>query len=129
MIDGSLNTYWHASWKTPATNYPHWFILDMGKEITVASIELTRRQNDARGQKGQKIYTCSEAGATDVKNPDSWNWVDHGSFAFDPNINTPQSCGLPTTPKARYIKIYFGTEHKGTGSQAMLADLNVYGAE
>ena len=23
----------------------------------------------------------------------------------------------------------FGTEHKGTGSQAMLADLNVYGAE
>lgn len=129
MIDGSLNTYWHASWKTPATNYPHWFILDMGKEITVASIELTRRQNDARGQKGQKIYTCTEAGATDVKNPDSWNWVDHGSFAFDPNINTPQSCGLPTTPKARYIKIYFGTEHKGTGSQAMLADLNVYGAE
>lgn len=129
MIDGSLNTYWHASWKTPSTNYPHWFILDMGKEVTIASVELTRRQNDARGQKGQKIYTCTEAGATDPNNADGWNWVDHGSFTFDPNKDAPQSCGLVTTPKARYIKIYFGTEHKGTGAQAMLANLNVYGAE
>ncbi|WP_270612015.1 DUF4959 domain-containing protein [Bacteroides intestinalis] len=129
MIDGSLNTYWHASWKTPSTSYPHWFILDMGKEVTIASVELTRRQGDARGQKGQIIYTCTEAGATDANNPDSWRWVDHGSFVFNPNIDVPQSCGLTTTPKARYIKVYFGTEHKGSGAQAMLADLNVYGAE
>lgn len=129
MIDSSLKTYWHASWKTPSTSYPHWFILDMGKEITVASVELTRRQGDARGQKGQKIYTCTEAGAADPGNPNSWSWIDHGSFAFDPNNNAPQSFGLSTTPRARYIKVYFGTEHKGTGGQAMLADLNVYGAE
>lgn len=129
MIDSSLNTYWHASWKTPSTNYPHWFILDMGKEVTIASVELTRRQGDARGQKGQKIYTCSEVGAVDAGNPDSWSWVDHGSFTFDPNKDAPQSCGLATTPRARYIKVYFGTEHKGTGGQAMLSDLNVYGAE
>ncbi len=129
MIDSSLNTYWHASWKTPSTSYPHWFILDMGKEVTIASVELTRRQGDARGQKGQKIYTCTEAGAADASNPDSWSWVDHGSFTFDPNKDAPQSYGLATTPRARYIKVYFGTEHKGTGGQAMLSDLNVYGAE
>ena len=128
MIDSSLNTYWHASWKV-ATNYPHWFILDMGREVTIASVEFTRRQGDARGQTGQHIYTCTEAGASDPSNPDNWAWTDHGSFPFDPNIDTPQTCGLSTTPKARYIKVYFGTEHKGTGSQAMLADLNVYGAE
>lgn len=128
MIDGSLNTYWHASWKE-ATNYPHWFILDMGKEVTIASVELTRRQGDSRGQKGQRIYTCTEVGATDPGNPDCWQWIDHGNFTFNPNIDTPQSCGLSTTPRARYIKVYFGTEHKGTGAQAMLADLNVYGTE
>ena len=128
MIDSSLNTYWHASWKV-ATNYPHWFILDMGREVTIASVEFTRRQGDARGQTGQHIYTCTEAGASDPSNPDSWAWADQGSFPFDSNIDTPQSCGLSSTPKARYIKVYFGTEHKGTGSQAMLADLNVYGAE
>lgn len=128
MIDSSLNTYWHASWKV-ATNYPHWFILDMGREVTIASIEFTRRQGDARGQTGQQIYTCAEAGATDPTNPDSWAWVDQGSFPFDANSDAPQACGLSSTPKARYIKVYFGTEHKGTGSQAMLADLNVYGAE
>lgn len=128
MIDSSLNTYWHASWKT-STNYPHWFILDMGREVTVANIELTRRQGDARGQKGHKIYTCTAAGAVDVTNPDSWTWVDHGSFAFDPNRDAPQSCALLSNPKARYIKVYFGTEHKGTGAQAMVANLNVYGLE
>ncbi len=128
MIDSSLNTYWHASWKV-ATNYPHWFILDMGREVTIASVEFTRRQGDARGQTGQHIYTCTEAGASDPTNPDSWAWVDHGSFPFDTNSDAPQACGLSSTPKARYIKVYFGTEHKGTGSQAMLADLNVYGAE
>lgn len=128
MIDNSLNTYWHASWKE-ASDYPHWFILDMGREVTIASIEFTRRQGDARGQIGQHIYTCSEAGAVNPTSPDSWAWVDHGSFPFDITIDTPQACGLATTPKARYIKVYFGTEHKGTGAQAMLADLNVYGAE
>lgn len=128
MIDSSLNTYWHASWKE-ASNFPHWFILDMGKDITVASVELTRRQGNDKGQKGQKIYTCSDADALDKNNPDSWTWTDHGSFVFDSNKDAPQSFGLASTPKARYIKIYFGTEHKGTGAQAMVADLNVYGLE
>lgn len=128
MIDSSLNTYWHASWKE-ASNFPHWFILDMGKDVTVASVELTRRQDNAKGQKGQKIYTCSETDALDKNNPDSWVWTDHGSFVFDPDKDAPQSFGLASTPKARYIKIYFGTEHKGIGAQAMVADLNVYGLE
>ena len=65
MIDSSLKTYWHASWKV-ASDYPHWFILDMGKDVTVASVELTRRQGNAKGQKGQIIYTCADADALDI---------------------------------------------------------------
>ena len=129
MIDGSLKTFWHAAWKNSGSDYPHWFILDMGREVTIASLELTARQGNDKGQKGQHIYTCSEAGAIDANNPDSWSWVDHGSFSFNPASDAPQAYGLVTTPKARYIKVYFGTEHKGSGSQAMLSDLNVYGAE
>ncbi len=129
MIDNSLNTYWHASWKGTSTSYPHWFILDMGREVMISSVEFTRRQGDARGQAGQRIYTCSAAGATNASNPDSWAWEDQGSFSFNVNSDAPQACGLASTPTARYIKVYFGTEHKGTGNQAMLADLNVYGAE
>ena len=128
MIDSSLKTYWHASWKV-ASDYPHWFILDMGKDVTVASVELTRRQGNAKGQKGQIIYTCADSDALDKNNPDSCNWTNHGSFTFDPNKDAPQSFGLASTPKARYIKIYFGTEHKGSDKYAMLSDLNVYGLE
>jgi hypothetical protein len=29
----------------------------------------------------------------------------------------------------RYIKVYFGEEHKGAGDQAMVSEFNVYGAE
>lgn len=129
MIDGSLKTFWYAKWKDGGTAYPHWFILDMGKDVTVASVELTRRQGNNKGQKGQIIYTCADADASDKSNPDSWNWRNNGSFSFDANTDAPQSYGLSSTPKARYIKIYFGTEHKGSGGQAMLSDLNVYGAE
>lgn len=128
MIDESLNTFWHASWKE-ASNYPHWFILDMGRDVMVSSVELTRRLGDARGQTGQHIYTCTNADAADKSNPDSWNWVDHGSSSFDNTTDTPQSIGLSSPMEVRYIKVYFGTEHKGSGAQAMLSDLNVYGLE
>lgn len=128
MLDDDLTTYWHASWKQ-ASNYPHWFIVDMGKNVTISSIEMTRRQGDARGQKGQIFYTCSDEDAANKDNPDSWTWTNHGSFAFDPGIDAPQVYRINSNPVARYIKVYFGTEHKGTGAQAMVSEINVYGAE
>lgn len=54
MIDSSLKTYWHASWKV-ASDYPHWFILDMGKDVTVASVELTRRKVMPKVRKGKSF--------------------------------------------------------------------------
>lgn len=128
MLDDNLSTYWHASWKQ-ASSYPHWFIVDMGKNVTISSIELTRRQGDARGQKGQIFYTCSDEDAANKENPDSWGWTNHGAFAFDPGIDAPQIYRINSNPVARYIKVYFGTEHKGTGAQAMVSEINVYGAE
>jgi hypothetical protein len=128
MLDDNLETYWHASWKQ-ASNYPHWFIVDMGKNVTISSIELIRRQGDARGQKGQIFYTCSDEDAVNKDNPDSWAWTNHGAFTFDPGIDVPQVYRINSNPVARYIKVYFGTEHKGTGAQAMVSEINVYGAE
>lgn len=128
MLDNNTATYWHASWKVTAY-YPHWFILDMGSDMDISSIELQRRQGDARGQKGQTIYTCPQSAAGNVSDPDSWGWTNHGSYSFDSDLDAPQCYRLSTNPKVRYIKIYFGTEYKGTGNQAMLSEFNVYGVE
>lgn len=128
MLDGDLTTYWHASWKT-VYRYPHWFIVDMKKDVTVSSVEITRRQGDARGQRGQRFYTCSSADANDPSNPDNWNWIDHGSYSFDINSDAPQIFRLTSNPVCRYIKVYFGEEHKGSADQSMVSEFNVYGAE
>lgn len=128
MLDGDLTTYWHASWKE-SSKYPHWFIVDMGHDVTVSTVEITRRQGDGRGQKGQRFYTCSSTDAKDPSNPDNWNWTDHGNYSFDISSDAPQIFRLSSNPVCRYIKVYFGEEHKGSADQAMVSEFNVYGAE
>lgn len=126
ILDGKTSTFWHASWKV-ATNYPHWFIVDLGKDYTVANVELTRRIGNDKGQRGQTIMTCTEANATDPTNPDAWAWDNQGSFAFDNTSDAPQTCDLSgKLPTARYIKVYFGEEMKGSGNYAMVSEFNVY---
>ncbi len=129
MIDDNLETFWHASWKQSSA-YPHWFILDLGEDKIVTTITLFRRQdnNGAKGQIGQIIYTCSSANATGA-DPESWQWENQGSFSFDANNASGQGYRLLSNPVTRYIKVYFGEEHKGSGSQAMVSEIDVYGVE
>ena len=126
MLDGDAGTFWHSSWKV-ATTYPQWFIVDLGQDYQIAQVELTRRKGDSRGQKGQTIYTCAAAQAADASNPDSWGWTLRGSFAFDNTTDAPQASDLSATLlKARYVKVYFGTEMKGSGNNTMVSEFNVY---
>ncbi|MDR1090991.1 MAG: DUF4959 domain-containing protein [Prevotella sp.] len=129
IFDDDVNTFWHASWSNPSTNYPHWIIVDLGKEITISRIELTRRQGNGKGQKGQQILTCKAADAVDQANSDNWNWEDHGTSAFKIDQNTPTSIRLTKNPKARYVKLYFGDGVKGSDNYAMLAEMTVYGSQ
>lgn len=129
ILDGNTSTFWHASWKV-ATNYPHWFIVDLGSDYSIANVELTRRIDNDKGQKGQTIMTCSAANASDPSNPDGWTWENHGSFIFNPSTDAPQTCDLSAKlPTARYVKVYFGEEMKGNGNYAMVSEFNVYIAE
>lgn len=128
MIDGNVNTFWHATWKSKGTTYPHWFILDMGKNVKVSSVELLRRQgkNGAKCQTGQQFYVCAEENAKDPANPDNWEWEDQGAYSFNASLETPQAYRMKGIPSVRYIKVYFGEKYKGVGDQAMLAEINVY---
>lgn len=126
MLDGNTGTFWHSSWKV-ATTYPQWFIVDLGKDYQIAQVELTRRIGDSRGQKGQTIYTCASDKAGDASNPDSWGWDSYGSFSFDNTSDAPQASDLSgRLQAARYIKVYFGTEMKGSGNNTMVSEFNVY---
>ena len=131
IFDNDVNSFWHARWSD--TDYPHWYIVDLGKEVIISRIEMTRRQGNAKGQKGQQIFTCTAAGRTAADNnlngTDGWQWEDHGEFPFNIAIDDAQSCRLKANPAARYVKVLFTQEHKGEDKFAMVGEMSVYGME
>lgn len=126
IIDESLSTYWHARYSSPASSYPHWFIIDLGEEVTIAQVGMARRSGDARGQKGYQVFTCIEDGAADPTDPTTWNWVDQGDIVFDSGTNGIQIQTLSKFPMARYVKVYMDEKYKGDNDYAMVADFSVY---
>lgn len=128
--DDDNSTFWHASWKSPNTSvYPHWIVIDLGKEVIVSRVVLTRRKNNKTGQLGQQFLTCKADGVVDANNSETWNWEDQGEFSFDINTNDAQSYRLVNNPKTRYLKLYFAEKYEGIFTYAMLGDLQVFGQE
>jgi len=127
ILDDDLETFWHARWGgSGGTDYPHWFIVDLGKDVSLAQVSMTRRLGNNNVQKGYQILTCNESGATDLGDPTVWAWEDQGEYSFDPDTNDAQIQAIMKVPTARYIKVYMDTKFKGRGNYAMLADFSVY---
>lgn len=126
MIDGDKNTFWHTAWKQ-ASAYPHFFIIDMGKEVEVTNVVIRRRMGNSGTHIGQTFYTCTEANASNPADPTAWTWDEQGWFAFDATTDTPQLFLLNTPKKARYLKVYFASGDKGSGDFVMISEVNVYG--
>ncbi len=130
MLDGDTGSFWHSRWKGVNMPYPHWFIIDMAAEHTIASIEITGRLNNNRMETGHQILVCTEADAAGIANPANWNWQDMGEYPFVPGNNSPQTIDLTDKlPKARYIKVYIGEKFKGSSDNAMISEFNVYAVE
>ena len=123
MIDGNNDTFWHTAWKT-ASDYPHFFIIDMGKEELVSDVSIRRRTNNNGTNIGQTIYTCSASAASGT-DPNTWGWESHGWYAFDRESNRTQIFGMNDATTARYIKVYFAESDKG-GNFVMVSEFNAY---
>lgn len=128
MIDDDENTFWHTAWKQ-ASAYPHFFILDLGKDVEVNAIDIRRRTNNDGTHKGQTFALCADADAADKSNPDSWKWQNQGHSAFDPTTNNYQMFPCLSTTKARYIKVSFAAGDQGSSNFVMISEINVYGPE
>lgn len=126
IIDEDINTYWHARWGGSASNYPHWFIIDLGEEVTIAQVGMARRTGDDRGQKGYQVFTCIEGGAVDLTDPNTWDWQDQGDIPFDSGKDGIQIQPLSNFPMARYIKVFIDDKYRGSNNFAMVGDFSVY---
>jgi len=116
VFDSNVSSFWHTQWNGGSPGYPHWFIIDMGQEVTISRFECFRRQGDGRGQTACQFFTSI----------DGENWVDQGTYDFDPGIDGGQSYRMTSNPQARYFK-YVATA--GPNFYAFLGEITVYGAE
>ncbi|WP_288911168.1 DUF4959 domain-containing protein [uncultured Bacteroides sp.] len=125
MLDGDTNTYWHSSWSMN-TVYPHFFIVDMGKDVMVSNVSLRRRTGNSNSHTGQTFYTCTEAGVTNPSNSEAWAWDNQGWFSFDPTTDVTQVYKLNTPKMARYLKVYFAASDRGLTDWCFLSELNIF---
>jgi len=114
-FDDNLSTFWHTQWNGGSPGYPHYFVIDMGQEVTISRFVCFRRQGDSRGQTECQFLTSL----------DGENWEDFGLFEVDSSTNDGQSNRLTSNPKARYFK-YVATQ--GPNFFAFLAEITIYGS-
>lgn len=50
LIDGQTANLWHTQWKAAKPGYPHYFVIDLGKEETVGGMNFTPRQSNGAGR-------------------------------------------------------------------------------
>jgi hypothetical protein len=129
LFDNDLNTFYHSRWKGGGGTLPQWFIIDLGRDYTVAQLELFARQDKdgTKGQVGEQVFVCNDAAAADKSDPTSWKWQDCGEHRFDPYNKKGQVVDLSaSTTKVRYFKLYFDAKYRGIGNYAMLGEINIY---
>ncbi|MEC3879526.1 DUF4998 domain-containing protein [Parapedobacter sp. 10938] len=116
LIDDDINTFWHTQYTGGAQpDYPHWFVVDMQKALTLTRVELTGRQNNTEGLRDFRIEGSI----------DGVSWSSYGSYSLEQK-NEAQSFLVSGLPEVRHIRIV-GT--KGLYFFATLAEFSVFGYE
>ena len=128
LFDGDINTFWHSKWDpNPASDFPHWFIIDLGAEVIITDFSLYARQNYITDLvNGIEFFTCTEAGAINLSDPNTWAWNSHGEFELALVLNE-QKFSL-ANPTARYIKVYMDKKFQRPSDRIMtgFAEIDVY---
>ncbi|AIM35717.1 hypothetical protein KO02_02760 [Sphingobacterium sp. ML3W] len=95
LIDNDINTFWHSDYGTPIP-FPHWFIIDFGKERSLSKIGLIKRHNASNGFIAYNIEVSLDGtNFTTVAN----------ALAFDPTNGEWQDYLFSKVVEARYVRI------------------------
>jgi PKD repeat protein len=89
VIDGDLNTIWHTAWSERQDPYPHWLIIDMGKNEDVAGFVYYPRPGGGNGTVDSCAWLVSLDGEiwdTVAKGDRSDGWADPWYFDMDETV-------------------------------------------
>lgn len=127
MIDGNSNSFWHARWHSPESDYPHWFIIDLGEHIELGGFMIQNRQGDGRSGTGLQFYT-TDIDVNDINDlGEASIWTSIGRYTYNTGDRPQCFSIMPPYPTARFIKAYFGPEYKnGDYRYIMIAEFGLF---
>ena len=117
IIDGNINTYWHSHYSDNTNKaMPHWFMVDMQKSQTIASVGIVTRQAESNVNghiKDFEIYTGDDANNLTKQYT--------GTLTYSKN---QVWVALPQAVTARYVKVLIKSSQNGA-EFACCAEFNV----
>jgi len=123
IVTDNDGQFWHASWSDPSTNYPHWFIVDLGESKEFDAVMLRRRSDNSGTSNGYFVYTSNSLSSPPVDT----DWTYRGDYTFNRESNSRQVMPLEDgAVNARYIKLYFDPKHRGGSNYAMFSQFGLY---
>lgn len=114
LIDGNAGTYWHSQWSSPATNYPHYIVINLGSLTTARGLSLTQRNGLHRAIKNFEMLTST----------DGANFSSVNKYVAS-NLTGAQYFDFASPKTFQYFKIIARSAHDGL-QFASLAELGLY---
>lgn len=114
VLDNNPSTYWHSQWAGGTGQLPHHITIDMQKEVTVAGVDLQRRNNNGDTYRGNFYISSDNESFTKV-----------GTFEME-QVNDPQTFKVNTT-RGRYFKLEITESRRAPF--ANMAEVYVRGVE
>ena len=100
-LDGLGSTYWHSRWKTSKASFPHYLILDAGRDTTITGIVLTQSKESGYRARSYRIMTSDDG--------NQWKTRKSGIFADDTNPEVDFGMEI----RSRYFKLDFLSSYGG----------------
>lgn len=117
LIDNNIDTYWHSQWD-PEEPFPHWFIIDFGKDKMLKKIGMIRRKNAGNGFIEYNLETSL----------DGVNFMTVAKgLTFDPTSAAWQDFVLPNTVNTRYVRITMTKAKNSNDNFTHLGEFRAFG--
>lgn len=97
LIDGRSDTYWHTEWHTPAAQYPHHVVVDLGVDSELRGFTITPRQGRDSSRVRKLAFYLSKDGKAWPEKPDCTLEMVDG--------DAEQTVMLPEPAIAKFVKM------------------------
>lgn len=132
VLDGDRGTYWHTKWHPVKDKLPHWFVIDLGKEVAdLGRVTLTPRQSsNGSGRLGQyEVLVSTDTNCADSSTADIADYKSVKTGEIDANKSYMDDVNIDFAPvAARCVQVTYLGSWGGNNSPEQVASLAEFNA-